>query len=199
MLGIKINDEVIQGNYTLNLNEEEGNEFEIEVVSADDRGRSYRWAIDYNADPNNVITKYNYPNKINVIIDLKGYKEQNFIKLRNVNGDEFDLFIEPNEEASRDKIYTFKLGKYTLEENTYTFNIISKESKYKLDWDIQYKGEPLPLTVTKENNKLIVSFTDDMKFLYMGMIVLKQKESDNELTLHFKTHDNGFVEFYEEE
>lgn len=195
MIGIKINDEIIQDNYTLNLNEEEGNEFTFEVVSIDEKGRSYRWALDYNADPNNIKTVYNYPNKFDLSVDITAFKEESFIKLRNANGDEFILFIQPNEEASREKEYTFKISKHVLEGNTHTFNILSKEKKYKLDWNIIYKGEPLPLDVVKNSNKLIVTFTNDMKFEYKGYVVIEQEESGNVLKLLLQAHTDGTIEF----
>lgn len=195
MIEIKINDEIIQDSYTLNLNEEEGDEFTFEVVSADEKGHSYRWALDYNADPNNIKTVYKYPNKFDLSVDIVSFKEESFIKLRNANGDEFILFIQPNEEASREKEYTFKISKHTLEDNTHTFNVISKEKKYKLDWNVTYKGEPLPLDIVKNGNKLIVTFTDDMRFEYKGYVVIEQEESGNILKLLLQAHTDGTIEY----
>lgn len=198
MLGLKIDGKIIENEYTLDLNTNSGDTFDFEMVSTNNNGSNCRWAITYNADMNSISTERLIFCNLRVIISLKEMTIERFLVIENVNGDRFTLILTPNAEEIRSKEYTFKLGKTTFENNVYTFNIISKELKYKLDWDITYDGHPLPINVSKTQNKLVVELLNPLAVDYTSEVVLVQQESFKELHLKFKNTNGITVEYIDE-
>lgn len=198
MLGLKIDGKIIENEYTLDLNTNSGDTFDFEMVSTNSNGSNCRWAITYNADMNSISTERLIFCNLRIIVSLKEMTVERFLVIENVNGDRFTLILIPNAEEIRPKEYTFKLGKTTFEKNVYTFNIISKELKYKLDWDITYDGHPLPINVSKMQNKLVVGLLNPLAVDYTSEVVLVQQESFKELHLKFKNTNGITVEYIEE-
>lgn len=198
MLGLKIDGKIIENEYTLDLNTNSGDTFDFEMASTNSNGSNCRWAITYNADMNSITTERLIFCNLRIIISLKEMTVERFLVIENVNGDRFTLILIPNAEEIRPKEYTFKLGKATFEKNVYTFNIISKELKYKLDWDITYDGHPLPINVSKTQNKLVVGLLNPLAVDYTSEVVLVQQESFKELHLKFKNTNGITIEYIEE-
>lgn len=198
MLGLKIDGKIVENEYTLDLNTNSGDTFDFEIVSTNNSDSNCRWAITYNADKNSISTERLIFGNLRVIVSLKEMTAECFLVIENVNGDRFTLILIPNAEEIRLKEYTFKVGKTTFENSIYTFNIISKELKYKLDWDIIYDGNPLPINVSKTQNKLVVGLLKPLSVDYASEIVLKQQESFKELHLKFRNTNDINVEYITE-
>lgn len=198
MLGLKIDGKIVENEYTLDLNTNSGDTFDFEIVSTNNSDSNCRWAITYNADKNSISTERLIFGNLRVIVSLKEMTAECFLVIENVNGDRFTLILIPNAEEIRLKEYTFKVGKTTFENSIYTFNIISKELKYKLDWDIIYDGNPLPINVSKTQNKLVVGLLKPLSVDYTSEIVLKQQESFKELHLKFRNTNDINVEYITE-
>lgn len=198
MLGLKIDGKIVENEYTLDLNTNSGDTFDFEMVSTNGNDSNCRWAITYNADKNSISTERLIFGNLRVIVSLKEMTIERFLVIENVNGDRFTLILIPNAEEIRPKEYTFKLGKTTFENSIYTFNIISKELKYKLDWDIIYDGNPLPMNVSKTQNKLVVELLKPLSVDYTSEVVLRQQESFKELHLKFKNTNGIAVEYIDE-
>lgn len=199
MLALKIDGKLVENEYVLDLNTNSGDTFDFEVVSTrDDDGFNVRWGVVDNSDLDNISTEYLIFENLRVIISLEDMKEKRFITLQNANDDFFTLTFLPNEEKSRVKVYTFKVGKHTFTDNVHTFNIISKETKYKLDWEITYEGAPLPIKAHKSQNKLIVEVLEPIMANYLSGVGLTQEESGNELKIHFHNLNDGTLEYVKE-
>lgn len=197
MLGLKINGKIIENEYTLDLNTNSGDTFDYEIVSTQNDSIC-RWAITYNAEESSISTERLIFGNLRVIVNLSALKIERFLVIENVNGDRFILKIIPNAEIIRKKEYIFKIGKTTFENNVYTFNIISKELKYKVDWDITYDGHPLPINVSKKQNKLVVELLEPFMGNYTRGVVLTQHESYNELEIKFKNVNKQSIELVKE-
>lgn len=197
MLALIINGEKIENEYTLDLNRNSGNTFDFEIESSHN-GKKCRWIVSYISDVNSISYEELVLGGIRINVEIEKLVTKRFLILQNIYGDKFTLWITPNDDAIRERTYTFKIGKHSFVNNVFTFNIISKETKYKLDWVITYGGRPLPINAHKSQNKLIVELLEPMMVNYIGEVKIMQYETNTELVLEFKNNEDGTIEFIEQ-
>lgn len=137
-------------------------------------------------------------NKLDVTLDLKSFKEPCWICLANTDNEELFIEVIPNHEMSREKFYSFKLGKISIENGVVTINVISKESGKNHPWYIGVEGTPLSYEVTKTKTKITAKLTSMLASDYKGRFVLVQEESNNEIEFFLSHSIDGAISFGKE-
>lgn len=139
--------------YTLDLNDSNDSYRELLVNS------STSWIISQVSSE--FISAYSfYGNSLGINADLKNIKKDCYIVLSNLAKERMIITVKPNIEMSRDKNYTFKLGKYAVSGNSITINVVSKENGKTEPWSIVTAGSPISYNISKLKTKL--SLTLDM-------------------------------------
>lgn len=180
--------------FTLDLNESRNDIYTLLVTSNGNDGNFLPFGIAVNSDPNHIFTKVAKGNELTLEFDLENIKSDQYIWLKNTHKEFYRITIKPNIEASREKSYTFKLGKVTTDGKKIMINVVSKETKYSLPWEITYNGVPYEYDI----NKLKTKFSAELKTVIpssaTSTFILAQDESGKELSFNLFHKDNDSVE-----
>lgn len=136
-------------------------------------------------------------NNLHINVDMPNLKNDGIILVRNLKGEKIVIRLKPNLEAIRERNYIFKLGKYSVDGKSATFNVISKENGINEPWSIVYGGEPIHYEVNKTKTR--VAFTIDMELAneFISTIILGQDNSGKEITIRLKHNNSESVEVFE--
>lgn len=192
-----INIEGTEGAYTIDFNESESNSRLLKINSTIGK-MTIPWSVSYNPFPKNVVRITKMPDySMKVEADLSLLKKENFFIVTNPRREEIKVFLKPNLELSRERIYIFKLGKSTTSGNSATINVISKENGKPEPWHVEYDGRPLKYDIQTKQNKITVTLLEDLLSSFTSTIVLEQDNSGKQIEFRLKHEDSDSVEVIE--
>lgn len=182
---IKING--CEKEYTLDLNKTNECHNELKVESA------YGWMV-YMISAKDVYAGHHGPSTLYIDVNLVKQKDDFYIYLIDTNKDMFKIKVLHNEEMSREKNYIFKLGKYTIDNDTISFNVTSKENGKNEPWSIVFDGYPLEYEIVKQKTKATVKLKSKILIDYIGKLIIKQDNSGKELPIKMYHKTDGTTE-----
>jgi len=192
-----INIEGTEGAYTIDFNESESNSRLLKINSIIGK-MTIPWSVSYNPFPKNVVRITKMPDySMKIEADLSLLKKENFFIVTNPRREEIKVFLKPNLELSRERIYIFKLGKSTTSGNSATINVISKENGKLEPWHVEYDGRPLKYDIQTKQNKITVTLLEDLLSSFTSTIVLEQDNSGKQIEFRLKHEDSDSVEVIE--
>ena len=183
--------------YRLDLNEFPYETNTLEIVSEND-GFPLSFGVKYISNPS-VNSFVNGTNELVVSVDLEVLKEKCWICLANTNNETFMIEVVPNHEMSREKHYTFKLGKTSVEEGVAVINVISKESGKYHPWSITLDGKPLPYEITRAKTKMTAKLKMKLESDFNAKFVLTQEKSEKEIVFFLQHKVDGTLTIEEKE
>lgn len=182
--------------YILDLNTSTDSHREL-IVDSSINGSRITWVISYISDP--ILDVHSFSsNKLSIDTNLKELKKEEFIILKNIKKEEIIIIVKPNIEMSRERNYTFKLGKSTISGKTITINIVSKENGTTEPWEIVRHGEPISYEISKTKTKLTITLTAILASEIITNFELQQTNSGKIVTFQLKHKDNDSVELIKE-
>ena len=189
---IKVNNTIKE--YILDLNQSFDAEYVLDVYSYDSSDNFVSWDVSFT---NGSGFKYYIDSKNSLVIsinDLEKFFKEAFLIIKNSDKECVLIKILPNQEAIKEKVYTFKLGKVTTESESIKINVISKVNGKNHPWSIEYDGKPYILNVSSTKTKLNIISEEDKGFEFTFAIVIVQEKSKNKLTIALKHNSNGTIE-----
>jgi len=189
---IKINN--VEKEYVIDLNEVPQNEHKLDVESYDDELYFLSWGVSFS---NGTGFSYQITSRDSMLIEIDDYEEmknEGLIILKNNKKESINIKIKPNESALNEKVYTFKLGTFSSENDEISINIVSKMNGKSKPWEIDYDGRPYNLDVSATKTKLKIKSNEQEGFEFLFNIVLLQEKSNNKLVLTLKRNLDGIIE-----
>ncbi len=188
---IKVNNAIKE--YILDLNQSFDDEYILNVESFD--GDMFlSWSVSF-ANGGGVSYYTDYRNRLTIKINnLETFKNEALVTLKNSKKDSILIKILPNQEAIKEKVYTFKLGKVTTESETIKINVVSKVNGKNHPWSVEYDGKPYNLNVSYTKTKLNIVSEEESGFEFKFLIIITQEKSKNKLTIALKHNSNGTIE-----
>lgn len=180
-----------QGEYIVDLNESEDGVVSLSINTM------LPCTIAHVSDSEVISARIISSNKLIIEVDMPNLKNDGIVLVRNLRREQIAVRLKPNLEAIRERNYIFKLGKYSVEGKSATFNIISKENGINEPWSIVYGGEPIHYEVNKTKTR--VTFTIDMELdnEFISTIILGQDNSGKEITIRLRHENSDSVEVFE--
>jgi hypothetical protein len=188
---IKVNNAIKE--YILDLNQSFDDEYILNVESFD--GDMFlSWSVSF-ANGGGISYYTDYRNRLTIKINnLETFKNEALVTLKNSKKDSILIKILPNQEAIKEKVYTFKLGKVTTESETIKINVVSKVNGKNHPWSVEYDGKPYNLNVSYTKTKLNIVSEEESGFEFKFLIIIIQEKSKNKLTIALKHNSNGTIE-----
>lgn len=139
--------EGIEKEYVLDLNEKDGNDFELLVVSKGKDGVKHSmWGIDMKSSDEFTAEVIG---KNTLSISTNGICSNEYLWLRNLSGDKYKIAIIPNNEATNYKTYVFNAT--WMDENN--IQIESEVNGEPCEWTCTHDAFPLNMLMSeKEGN-----------------------------------------------
>ena len=182
--------------YMLDLNTSIDSHREL-IVDSSVNGSRITWVVSYVSNP--ILDVHSFSsNKLSIDTNLKELKNEEFIILKNIKKEQIVIIVKPNIEMSRERNYTFKLGKSTISGKTITINIVSKENGNTEPWEIIRHGEPISYEISKTKTKLTITLTAILASEIITNFELQQTNSGKIVTFQLKHKDNDSVELIKE-
>lgn len=183
----------------LNGVDEYDNDFVVDSVN-DNNGKEIPFNIDVVTNKNIYVTIHAV-NSIRIYIDVEFITAEEYIVLRNINGEKLVITVKPNEYMLAEKEYKFKITKAEIQENgDLKLRILSKMNKTELGWRCIYNGKPLNYKITPmESNKssyVNVKLLSIMLSDYISKLVFEQDESGEKTSIKILNTTEG-MEIYE--
>ena len=189
---IKVNN--TEKEYILDLNQSFDTEYVLDVYSYDSSDNFVSWDVSFT---NGSSFKYyiNSKNSLVIsIIDLENFFKEAFLIIKNSDKECVLIKILPNQEAIKEKIYTFKLGKVTTESESIKINVISKVNGKNHPWSVEYDGKPYNLNVSYTKTKLNIVSEEENGFEFKFLIIITQEKSRNKISIALKHNSDGTIE-----
>ena len=179
----------IENTYVIDLNESIDGVYSLSVDSLP-------WNIDYISN-NEMIRAFQYSGHfLKIIVDLVGLKEDGLIILKNLKKEKISIVLKPNLTESREREYTFKLCKISIDGKSITFNVISKENGKNVPWIVLHNGTPIGYLINKTKTKVTFTLSMILGTEVISHISLKQDESDKIIEIQLKHVNSNSVELY---
>lgn len=136
---IEVKDNIIE------LSKEEHSKYTLDVISQRDNGNKTPFAVDLVSNTNvisaNVIGS---SNMLIIEIDTPNVLNEEYIILKNMQGDRAKITILPNKYYTMEKEYKFKITKKVYEDDgSLKIKILSKMNDEEIGWNCTYKGKPM--------------------------------------------------------
>ena len=136
---IEVKDNIIE------LSKEEHSKYTLDVISQRDNGNKTPFAVDLVSNTNvisaNVIGS---SNMLIIEIDTPNVLNEEYIILKNMQGDRAKITILPNKYYTKEKEYKFKITKKVYEDDgSLKIKILSKMNDEEIGWNCTYKGKPM--------------------------------------------------------
>ena len=183
--------------YVLDLNETEKNHFELNVKSTKNDFPCHWW-IDFTSSNDTFNAKANGDNSLILNVNRDDIKKNELIFIKNAYKESVKVMIKPSLESLRVKNYIFKLGKYHIDGNEITFEIISSENGKNIPWDVIYDGKPLEYEIKKSTANISIKLMSILFGETKGVIELSQDKSNNKIKIILSHKDSNTVEYNEQ-
>lgn len=184
--------------YVLDLNEIDGRETELLVVSKENDGvRHSLWGVDTKSS-DNIIAEVVGNNTVYVSADTTYICDEEYFWLVNTNKDKYKVRILPSKKVIDEKIYDFEVKcneDYEGESQTEKMlNITSNVNGEELEWECTHNGFPLDFDVIpnkgKGNAEVLVYPTSEINGEANGFFEFTQEESGITVRLKFSVNDD---------
>ena len=181
-------------NNIIDLDKSEDSRYKIKVNSYNEDGRKIPWVVDYSS------SKYISYNEVGIDdlildFDLRNIKSEQYIVLKNSNGEEHKIKILPNIEESMDREYTFKVTKReVLDKNKVKLKVLSKMNKKKFPWKCSFNGRPLSYEIISTEGTITIELKSIIFGDTNGLIRISQIESNKTIEIHLTHHLDDNVE-----
>lgn len=189
--------------HTIDLNSHGSNEnIILDIISTDDDLSSESsWYVDSTTRDDDIMSLVKlYNNRLQVNVDLDGFKSSEFFVLGNVNGDTLRINVAPNVMRSARKRYSFRVSKPNIsfdnEKKEITIDkITSSVNGEKLPWVVSNDGFPLKYEITTTPNKCVLRLLSDVVGEFTSEIILTQESSSKRLVIviYYVLGDDGNV------
>lgn len=188
---IKVNNTIKE--YILDLNQSFDDEYILNVESFD--GDMFlSWSVSF-ANGEGFSYYTDYRNRLTIKINnLETFKNEALVVLKNSKKESILIKILPNQEAIKEKVYTFKLGKATTESESIKINVVSKVNGKNHPWSVEYDGKPYNLNVSYTKTKLNIVSEEEKGFEFKFLIVIIQEKSENKISIALKHNPDGTIE-----
>ena len=135
---IEVKDNIIE------LSKEEHSKYTLDVISQRDNGNKSPFAIDLVSNTNVISANVIGSNMLNVEIDTPNVLNEEYIILKNMQGDRTKITILPNKYYTMEKEYKFKITKKIYEDDgSLKIKILSKMNDEEIGWNCTYEGKPM--------------------------------------------------------
>ena len=181
----------IQGEYTVDLNESVDGNVTLHMDSP------YPCMLFHVSDNDAIDARIISSRNLALNVDMPNLKNDGKVIVRNLRREQIVIIIKPNLEAIREKEYVFKLGKYSIEGKSVTFNVISKENGVYEPWSVIYHGEPISYDIKQLKNKITFTIGSILSNEFTSTIVLGQDNSGKEITIRLRHENSDSVEVFE--
>ena len=187
----------IENTYVIDLNESTDEVYTLSVDSF--MGKiSIPWNVSSISDIENISASLSSNSTLKIDVNINELKKDGVIVLKNLRKERINIILKHNIEASREKVYEFKLGKHTIDGKSITFNIISKENGKNEPWSIVYDGKPISYSINKTKTKVTFTLSMILATEFVSHIVLQQDNSGKEIEIKLKHVDSNSVELIKE-
>ena len=188
---IKVNN--TRKEYILDLNQSFDDEYILNVESLD--GDMFlSWSVSF-ANGEGFSYYSDYRNRLTIkISNLETFKNEALVVLKNSKKESILIKILPNQEAIKEKVYTFKLGKVTTESESIKINVISKVNGENHPWSVEYDGKPYNLNVSSTKTKLNIVSEEEKGFEFKFLVIITQEKSRNKISIALKHNSDGTIE-----
>lgn len=176
--------------YVIDLNESTDEVYTLSVDS------NVPWNISYVSNLDLIHAKLFSRKGLKINVDIRRLKEDGLIILKNLKKETISILLKPNIEESRERVYTFKLGKHSISGKTISFNVISKENGKTEPWSIIRDGLPINYNINKTKTKLSLTLSMILATEFISRILLRQDNSGKEIEIKLKHTDSDSVELY---
>jgi hypothetical protein len=172
---IEIKDNIIE------LSKEEHSKYTLDVISQRDNGNKSPFAVDLVSNTNVISANVIGSNMLNIEIDTPNVLNEEYIILKNMQGDRTKITILPNKYYTMEKKYKFKITKKTYEDDgSLKIKIISKMNDEEIGLDCTYDGKPMEYYINPRHSdngeyvtiipavKVVSNFTTMLEFTQRG-------------------------------
>ena len=154
---------------------------DFEVLSFKESGKRSPFYVDIVSTEDIYITFFDV-SSINIEIDVENILKDEYIILKNLNGEEITLTIKPNEYFVNDREYRFKITRTEKKKNgDIRIRLMSKVNKSEIGWKCTYDGKPIYYEITPmESSKseyITIKLQSQVFSEYESMIRFQQEES----------------------
>lgn len=188
---ITIND--VKNEYVLDLNKSFETKYILNVKSYDN-GIFLSWSVSF---MNGSGFSYYSTSKEELVItihDLEKFFNKAVLILGNSRKESILLTIIPNEEAIKEKTYTFKLGKVETTPNALRINVNSKVNSINHPWFVEYDGKPYNFDISSLKTKLNIICNEDINSEFTFIIIIAQDKSNNKIKMTILHKSDGTME-----
>lgn len=189
---IKING--FEKEFTLDLNCESKNEYIFNITSEGVDG-TLPWGVELIS--NGIISATPIGNdSIKVSFELEKLKKDEFVLLRNYEGERIKIVLKPLCAITNPEVNKFKITKTSVEDGKIKIRILSKTDGDELGWKCTYDGNPLNYSVKPMSNSksgyVTIELIDELFTDISSMFEFKQNITGNVARL-FVTYNNGNI------
>lgn len=137
------------------------------------------------------------PDNLVVTVDLEKLKDKFYIYLVNFRKESAKITVMPNIEMSREKVYSFSIGKYAIDGNSVSFNVTSKVNGKNHPWEVSYSGDPLSYKIDKLKTKASITLESNLEMDFVSTIRLRQDRSGKVVTMRIYHNKDGSIDMVE--
>ena len=178
-----------ENEFVVDLNDSADGYVHLDVESYNG-SKALSWGLAYVSDGS--ISASCHPlNGLDIKVELERLKVDGKVFLRNHYNEVVAITLKPNNEAIREKDFTFKFGKYTLDGKTATFTIVSKENGKHEPWEVREKKMAFSYITKPTKTKLTMELAAILPSETTSVIWLLQPRSGNEIAMEVKHAKDG--------
>lgn len=179
---IEVKDNVIQ------LSKEEHSKYTLNIISQRDNGNRSPFAIDLVSNTNTITANTIGNSSLNIEIDTPNVLNEEYIILKNMQGDRTKITILPNKYYTMVKEYKFKITKKVYEDDgSLKIKILSKMNDEEIGWDCIYDGKPMKYFIepkfSDKGEYVTITPAVTVASNFMALLKFKQKQSGNVIRL----------------
>ena len=181
---------------TISLNKEDYSKYTLDIISQRDNGNRSPFAIDLVSNVNIITANTVGNSSLNIEIDTPNVLNEEYIILKNMQGDRAKITILPNTYFTMEKEYKFKITKKVYEDDgSLMIKILSKMNDEEIGWDCTYDGKPMEYFIKPKFSdkgeyvriKPAVTVVND----FTALLKFTQKQSGNVIRLEVYNTPDG--------
>ena len=124
----------------------------LDVQSFNDNGKRLPFQIDLVTSDDIWVSLFEV-NFIRVEIDVPNIDKDEYIILKNINGEELVITVKPSNYVTEEDVFKFKMTKATFKDNgELKLKILSKVNNEEIGWKCIFDGQPISYEITPRND-----------------------------------------------
>lgn len=173
---------------------------EFDVLSLNEYGKRLPFQIDLVTSSNIWVSLFKV-SSIKVEIDVNSIVKDEYITLKNINGEKLVITIKPNTYVTEEDVFKFKMTKATFKDNgELKLKILSKVNNEEIGWKCIFDGQPISYEITPRNDVgsayVTVKLLSEIFSNYTSELIFEQNFSGNKIVYKILNTPEGMRKAY---